>query len=88
MAEIKVECPRCSGTGVVRNGEQCGHQRYRCKGCDKRFQLTFTYNARRPGVMEMAEDMAHNGSGVRDTARVLGISPGTVVSLFKKKPRR
>jgi transposase-like protein len=29
--------------------------------------------------------MALNGSGIRDTARVLGISPMTVMSTLKKK---
>lgn len=86
MIEKTIYCPRCESDHLVRNGEQCGHQRYRCKDCGKSFQLTYTYNARKPGIKELAEDMAHNGSGVRDTARVLGISPNTVVSLFKKKP--
>jgi hypothetical protein len=29
-------------------------------------------------------DMALNGSGIRDTARVLGVSPMTVMSTLKK----
>jgi transposase-like protein len=33
-------------------------------------------------------DMALNGSGIRDTARVLGVSPTTVISTLKKKRRR
>jgi transposase-like protein len=32
--------------------------------------------------------MALNGSGIRDTARVLGVSPMTVMSTLKKKRRR
>jgi insertion element IS1 protein InsB len=31
--------------------------------------------------------MALNGSGIRDTARVLGISPTTVIEPLKKKSR-
>jgi transposase-like protein len=31
--------------------------------------------------------MAMNGSGVRDTARVLGINKNTVISELKKAPR-
>ena len=30
-------------------------------------------------------DMALNGSGIRDTARVLRVSPTTVISTLKKK---
>jgi transposase-like protein len=32
--------------------------------------------------------MALNGSGIRDTARVLGVSPTTVISTLEKKRRR
>jgi transposase-like protein len=32
--------------------------------------------------------MALNGSGIRDTARVLKISPTTVINELKKKRRR
>ncbi|CAK0778384.1 hypothetical protein CCP3SC1_950013 [Gammaproteobacteria bacterium] len=37
-----------------------------------------------PEVKEQIIDMAMNGSGIRDTARVLGISPGTVISKIKE----
>jgi len=33
-------------------------------------------------------DMALKGSGIRDTARVLGVSPTTVATTLKKKRRR
>jgi transposase-like protein len=33
-------------------------------------------------------DMALNGSGIRDTARVLKISPTTVITELKKKSPR
>lgn len=34
------------------------------------FQLTCTYEARKPGVKEKIVDMAFNGSGARDTKRL------------------
>ena len=37
-----------------------------------------------PEVREQMTDMAMNGSGIRDTARVLNISKGTVISTLKK----
>ena len=40
-------------------------------GTKRVFQLTCTYESRKPGVKEKIVDMAHNGSGVRDTARTL-----------------
>jgi hypothetical protein len=38
-----------------------------------------------PEVKEKIIDMAMNGSGIRDTARVLKISPSTVINEIKKK---
>jgi insertion element IS1 protein InsB len=38
-----------------------------------------------PAVKEQIVEMAMNASGIRDTARVLKISPTTVISELKKK---
>lgn len=40
--------------------------------------------AHKPGVVEKIELLAHNGGGVRDTARVLKISKSTVIKHLKK----
>jgi transposase-like protein len=50
------------------------------------FQLTYTYEARKPGVKDKIVDMAFNGSGVRDTARVLKIGINTVLRILKNHP--
>jgi len=41
-----------------------------------------------PEVKRQIGDMALNGSSIRDTARVLGVSPTTVLTTLKKKRRR
>jgi transposase-like protein len=41
-----------------------------------------------PEVKEQMVETALNGSGIRDTARVLGVSPTTVMSALKKKRQR
>jgi transposase-like protein len=38
-----------------------------------------------PEIKQQIIDMALNGSGIRDTARVLGISPNTVINEIKKR---
>jgi len=38
-------------------------------------------------VMDQAIDMAINGSGIRDTARVLKINKNTVINALKKKKK-
>ena len=46
--------------------------------------LNYRYKACQPGTQEQIIDMAINGSGIRDTARVLKISKSTVMSTLKK----
>ncbi len=64
-----------------------GTQRYYCQNsvCEtKAFLLAYRYKAYGHGVKEQVVQMATNGSGVRDTARVLKINKNTVISTLKK----
>jgi len=47
--------------------------------------LDYSYNGLLPDVKGRIIDMALNGSGIRDTARVLRVSPNTVIDELKKK---
>lgn len=84
MGSQSIKCTACGSNQVIRSGIRHNHQRYRCEFCNKRFQLEYTHRAYDPNVRSQIEDMAHNGSGVRDTARVLQVSPSTVSDLLKK----
>ena len=64
---------------------RAGTQRYRCFDCSRTFVRTYTHKARDPLVKAQIIQLGLNGSGVRDTARVLGINRNTVSSHFKKK---
>ena len=92
MAVVAVQCPECGSAEVVRYGRQAnGEQRYRCNNvdCGRRiFFGRYHQTGRVPGVKQQIVEMALNGSGIRDTARVLGISPTTVLTTLKKKRRR
>ena len=92
MAVVAVQCPECGSEEVVRYGRQPnGEQRYRCdnRDCARRSFLLQYHNAGwMPEVKRQIVDMALNGSGIRDTARVLGVSPTTVLTTLKKKRRR
>jgi insertion element IS1 protein InsB len=89
---MAVQCPECGSTEVVRYGRQAnGEQRYRCNkvDCERRiFLARYRNTGRLPEVKRQIVDMAFNGSGVRDTARVLGVSPMTVMTTLKKKRQR
>lgn len=72
MASVTVHCPRCQSAQVYRHGQNPnGHDRFRCRDCHRVFQLTYAYEARKPGVKEQITEMVFNGAGVRDTARTL-----------------
>ena len=64
-----------------------GEQRYRCQNPNcptKTFMLSYRYRAYEPGIKERVVAMVINGSGIRDTGRVLGIDKQTVMDLLKK----
>jgi insertion element IS1 protein InsB len=86
-----VLCPTCQSINVVRHGRSAeGKPRYRCYNPDCQrctFILNYSYQGRLPEVKQQILDMAVNGSGIRDTARVLQISPSTVIAELKKSPR-
>jgi transposase-like protein len=92
MVTLPVHCPCCGSTEVIKAGKQPnGAQRYRCQNPECRrtiFQLDYRDQGRLPEVKRQIVEMALNGSGIRDTARVLGIGTGTVLSELKKKGLR
>src|SRR5215510_12660173 len=89
MAMIAVSCPDCQSTKVVKAGTQPnGTQRYRCQNpaCTRTiFQLAYSAHGRLPETQRLIVEMALNGSGIRDTARVLRVSPVTVLRVLKKR---
>ena len=83
---IQLSCPHCEGLDLVKNGKSySGHQRYRCKGCCRAFQLAYEYNAWKPDTQSQIESQILNGSGIRDIGRNLKIAKDTVVNRLKKK---
>ena len=89
MAEIRVKCPYCGSEEVSLYGKsRSGRQRYQCRNqecCHKTFQIEYKNNACRPGPKEKVVEMVMNGSGTRDTGRVLEILPNTVTAVLKKR---
>ena len=81
-------CPYCHGTDSVRHGTTPeGKQRYRCRTCPERgrtFLLEYADAGQSPDVKQQIVDRAMNVSGIRDTARVLRVSPTTVLKELKK----
>ena len=76
---------------MIKAGKQAnGAQRYQCQNdrCARRiFLLQYQDRGRALEIRRQVVDMAINGSGIRDTARVLRISPTTVIAVLKKSRR-
>lgn len=89
MVTQVLHCPSCQGTDIVRHGKTPqGKQRYRCRQCLDRgrtFLLDYSYPGQSSSIKEQMVDMAMNASGIRDTARVLHVSPTTVIKELKKR---
>ncbi len=89
MVLMPVLCPHCHSDCVIKGGKtKAGQQRFKCQNTDcpcYSFQLDLLYKGRTPAIKEQIVDMSRNGSGIRDTARVLKISPTTVINTLKKR---
>jgi len=76
----KVNCPNNCSSIVVKDGFQKGKQRYKCKNCQKKFQLNYTYKAYYQETNKMIITLLKEGCGVRSISRILQISKNTVLS--------
>jgi transposase-like protein len=88
MVQVSLCCPFCRTDRVTKNGTSNGKQRYKChnKECPHQtFYAEYTYNAYKPDVKKKIIKMTIDGNGIRATARVLDISPDTVIATLKKK---
>ena len=89
MVLKSIACPTCQCTEVVKYGKTSdGKPRFLCQNplCSRQtFLLEYAYKGRLPEVKRQIVDMTMNGSGIRDIARVLHISPTTVIETLKKR---
>jgi len=86
---LAVQCPDCHSTDVSKHGKSAeGKKRYSCNNSEclrRTFILDNSHPGRRRSVKHQIVEMSLNGSGVRDIARVLHVSPSTVIRELKKK---
>ncbi len=66
MASVNIHCPRCQSAQVYRHGQNPkGRDRFLAAVTASVFQLTYTYQARKPGMKELITEMAFNGARSR-----------------------
>jgi transposase-like protein len=84
-----IKCPVCEGINVIKHGKTTNRkQRFLCKdiACEgETFIRDYSEKGRLLETKQKILEMALNGSGIRDTARVLGISTATVINELKKR---
>ena len=92
MAEEVIRCLHCQSEAVGKYGTASnGKARFRCQQrgqCGRTFLRVYAYPGRLPEVKRQIGERTLNGSGVRDIARVLQVSPTTVIGELKKRPVR
>lgn len=83
-----VLCPTCGSRDIVKHSQSStGNQRHKCRNLEchrSTFIQEYAYRGYLPDVKAQIADLAVNGSGIRDTAPVLKISPTTVIEELKK----
>jgi transposase-like protein len=89
MAFEPIHCPTCHRVAVVKYGKTSdGKQRFRCQDPACKC-ITFIQNYTSQGILPEVKrtivDMSLNGRGIRDSARVLHVSPSTVIHELKKR---
>ena len=89
MTFMAVQCPHCHSEQIVKRGKtRRGKQRSLCQhtACTQgSFLLDDRHRGCLPEVKHQIIDMRLNARGIRDTARVLRISPDTGLRELKKK---
>jgi len=76
--------PTCSSRIIKKNGLTANaKQRYRCKDCGLQFITDYSYLGRLEAIRSLVVPLTLNGCGIRDTARVLLISPATVLKILR-----
>ena len=77
MVLLPVLCLGCHQADAVYRHSKAtdGIQRYRCTSSRRTFQWQYRHKVQAAGKRDRITEMALNGRGIRDTARVLGISP-------------
>ena len=84
VSDSEVKCRYCAGYCIKNGKEKNGQQRFKCKSCKKSQQAVYQYNAYVKSLNNHIIALTKEGVGIRGTARLLDISPTTLISRIKK----
>lgn len=80
-------CRFCNGFIIKYGKSQAGKARYRCKDCTKTMLCDYTYKACKGEINSQIIILTKEGCGIRSTARILDVSPKTVLRRIIKIAR-
>ena len=84
-AEVAIfQCMYCDGKCIKAGKALNGKQRFQCKKCNKKQLQEYTHNSKDPLLNQKIIALTKEGVGIRGTARLLGISPTTLITRIKK----
>ena len=87
MTERPGTCPACSGTALIGSGHACGRQRWRCKGCGRRF--TRATPRGKPAMMKAAAVEPHcAGLSLNAIGKRLSVSAQSVMRWVRDHAQR
>jgi len=81
---VTFQCMYCDGKCIKAGKALNGKQRFQCKKCHKKQLHQYSYNAKDPLLNQKIIALTKEGVGIRGTARLLGISPTTLIARIKK----
>ena len=85
MCYEAIPCPDCSSLNIVKNGKTAQQkQRYLCQDCRRQFIRDYTCLGCIGAWRALIVPMTLNGSGMRDSSRVLWLSPYTVLKPLRE----
>ena len=72
---IKINCPHCQSSKIVRNGKKKnGSQNLLCRCCGKQFQPAYQYKGANPAIKQLIIRLLERNTGIRDIEQVLQVS--------------
>ena len=77
------KCPGCGSADRTKDGIIKERQRWKCKGCNKRYTVERPSDVQPPETKRLALELYLEGLGFRAIGRVLRVSYGTIFGWIK-----
>lgn len=78
-----MNCPKCNGINIVKDGIIKGKQRYFCKSCDYHYTVQQRSNIKSSDIKRQALELYLEGLGFRSIGRFLRVSHVAVYNWIK-----